>query len=673
MIRYYILSLLAILLLTKYSVAQENSHCPPIDNKKALRLLNEAISALKYSDKEGCTLLLEAIKLEPDYAQAYYILGHIYYTKAIKALDDINHIRFLDLYFSRAEKYFSKVTEICPQHEEYLAFYFLGMFYYNIKQYNKAKENLDVFVTKTLIEDDRIMIALERLKNCNTYFKLITNPVEFKPVSLEGISTVYDEFLPLLSPDNEFMLYTFRYLTREKNELTETEKEIFTVSYRIDTTSQGHEIFARGKSMPYPFNDGRNQGAVSITIDNNHLFITICEFTSVNNMPYKNCDIYSSNFVDGRWTSLLNLGENVNGVNTWEGQPSVTADGKILYFASAREESLGGIDIYQSKKKSTGKWSKAENLGHVINTKGNDKSPFMHSDSHTLYFSSDGRFGMGGFDIYFSTLQKNGEWSEPLNIGYPINTKDDDLGFIVSTNGKKAFFSSNKLDGKGGWDIYSFDLYKDARPEKVLFVKGRLLDEKGDVLIDAKVELKSTKNNRKTEALVDKLTGMYAVAVSVKPQEEFIMTVKKPNYSFTSRYIKPDEEIYENPINIDIEVKPIEVGVKVKLHNIYFAFNSSELDTISMIVLDNFIEFVNENPNIKFQLEGHTDNIDDDNFNLRLSNNRAKAVYNYLGNNGVDFNRMLYKGYGESKPVADNNTKKGRALNRRTEFNIIEK
>lgn len=667
-----ILVIVGVLLISKNNYAQNIPVCPPVENKKALRLLNEATSALKYSDKEGSALLLEAIKFEPEFAQAYYILGHFNYQKAIHALNDINQIRFLDLYFSRAEKYFLKVFEMCPQHEDYLASYYLGMFYYNIKQYDKSKFHLDVFATKSSIKDEMMNIVIERLRNCNTYFNLINNPVDFKPVSMEGVCTQFDEFLPLLSPDGEFMLYTMRYRNKEKNELTASEKEIFTVSYKSDTTITGHEVFSRGKAMPYPFNDGRNQGAVSITIDNNQLFITICEFTGVNIMLYKNCDIYSSTFTEGRWSPLVNLGKNVNGENTWEGQPSVTADGKILYFASARADGLGGIDIYQSKKKSTGKWGKAVNLGPIINTKGNDKSPFMHSDSHTLYFSSDGRFGMGGFDIYFTKL-KDGEWTEPQNIGYPINTKNDDLGFIVSTNGKKAYFSSNKLNGKGGWDIYEFDLYKDARPEKVLFVKGHLLDEKGDVLVDAKVELKSVRDNRKTEALVDRLTGNYAVASSVRPKEEFIMTVKKTDYSFTSRYIKPTEEFFKEPAQINFEVKPIKVGVTVKLHNIYFAFNSSGLDSISMIVLDNFIEFLDENPAIKFRLEGHTDNIDDDDFNLNLSNNRAKAVYDYLANHSVNAERISYKGYGESKPVADNSTVDGRALNRRTEFYILAK
>ncbi|NOZ45479.1 MAG: OmpA family protein [Chlorobi bacterium] len=652
---------------------QESENCQKITNNKALRLLNQATSALNYNDKESLNLLNQAIKLEPEFAQAYYFLGQINYKKALYALNDINQIRFLDLYFSRAEKYFIKVTKICPSHADFQAFYYLGMFYYNIKQYEKAKKYLDIFVTKTTIVGDQKNVALERLKNCNTYFNLINNPVDFNPVSLTGICTSYDEFLPLLSPDGEFMLYTSRYKSKEKDELTESEKEFFSISYRIDSLSNDEDIFTDGKPLTYPFNDGRNQGAVSISIDNNHLFITICDFTNINNIPYKNCDIYTSDYKDNKWTDLRRLSDNINGENTWEGQPSVTANGKILYFASARKGGYGGIDIYRSRKKSSGKWGKAENLGPVINTVGNDKSPFIHSDSQTLYFSSDGRFGMGGYDIFFSKLQKNNTWSEPVNIGYPINTRDDDVGFIVSTNGEKAYFSSNKYSGKGGWDIYSFKLPYEVRPERVLFVKGKLVDENDKALIDAKVELKSTKDNRKTEALVDHLTGKYAVAVSVRQKEEFIMTVKKPDYTFTSQYIKPFDEEIEKPIQIDFEVKPIEVGVKVKLNNIYFDFNSSDLDSVSMIVLDNFIEFLNDNPTIVFRIEGHTDNIDDDEFNLTLSQNRAKSVYSYLLKHGIEKYRMSFKGYGESRPVANNNTDEGRALNRRTEFNILGK
>jgi len=271
--RLIILFLLSFIVGSNY--AQNVDICPQIESQKALRLLNEATSALKFSDKEGSVLLLEAIKIEPEFAQAYYILGHINYNKAIDALNNINQIRFLDLYFSRAEKYFLKVTEICPPHEDFLAFYYLGMFYYNIKQYDKAKANLDVFATKSGISDDRKIIALERLKNCNTYFELVNNPVDFNPVSIEGIATPNDEFLPLISPDNEIMLYTQRYNKLGMNDLVAREHEIFTLSMREDTSNNQLDIFSEGIALSYPFNDGRNQGAVSISIDNNHLFITI--------------------------------------------------------------------------------------------------------------------------------------------------------------------------------------------------------------------------------------------------------------------------------------------------------------------------------------------------------------------------------------------------------------
>jgi len=320
-----------------------------------------------------------------------------------------------------------------------------------------------------------------------------------------------------------------------------------------------------------------------------------------------------------------------------------------------------------------GIWKPSVNIGDVINTTGNEKSPFIHSDSQTLYFSSDSHDGIGGYDIYYSKMNPDGTWSEPKNIGYPINTEGDEIGFIVSTFGNKAYFSSNKLQDSEGWDSYSFDLYEDARPKEVAIFKGDIKDEQGIPIEDAKLEVKEVKTNRITEGMVDKMTGKYAVALPVtKPEDEFIMTVKKKDYAFTSEYIKAKEIKKIEPVKVDFEVKPVEVGTTVKLNNIYFASSSAVFEKSSLVVLDNFLEYLNENPNIKLSIHGHTDNVGDDNSNQTLSEQRAKAVAEYLILMGLDNSRIVSThGYGETKPVATNDTEEGRALNRRTEF-VIE-
>lgn len=665
--------LLAFFFIYSTSFSQIDDLCVETRNKKAIKLYNDAINIINYDYKKGYILLKEAIIIEPDFIEVYYLLGEINYRNALHALSDIHEIQMLERYYSRAEKNFLKVTELCPSYYNYSSYFYLGEFYYDSKDFKKAQFNLLKFTSKSSLQSVEMDKAKAMLENVNIYLDLTENPVFFNPHYVEGICTKADEFLPYISPDGQYAFYTKRYKEMRLKAYVAEDVEEFTYSVRKETVDSLLCVYSKGNKMLLPFNDGRNQGGVSITIDNNHLYITICEFTRVGNKPYNNCDIYVSHLIDGKWSELINLGDSINSNNTWEGQPSISADGNTLYFASAREESIGGIDIYKTEKNKEGKWLKAKGLGLKINTKGNDKSPFIHSDNHTLYFSSDGRLGMGGFDIYFSKLQDNNKWTEPMNIGYPINTNDDDLGFIVSTNGQKAYFSSNKLSGVGGWDIYSFDLYDKARPKKVLFVKGQLVDEKGEILVDAKVELKSITSSKITEGLVDRMTGKYAVAVSVLKNEEFIMTVKKKEYSFTSQYINPYDEEFEEPKEVDFEVKKIEKGTNVKLNNIYFAFNSDSLDNRSKIVLDNFFEFLIENEQLKIRIDGHTDDIDTKEFNLDLSVRRAKAVHDYLKNTGIRKDRLKYTGYGETKPVADNNSDEGRALNRRTEFVILKK
>jgi outer membrane protein OmpA-like peptidoglycan-associated protein len=657
------------------AMAQYTHECEEIDTRKAVKLYEKAIDLPEYKKSETYELLLEAIKVEPDYFDALYVLAEINYFKAkrnSKAVD-IRVAKKSRTNFSRAENYFLKVVELCPSFNKYHSYYFLGEYYHYLNKREESAKYLRLFVSNNTKSKNDLANAKKMLNDVETYLDLINNPVPFDPVKVTGVSSEYDEYLPLISPDGELVFFTKKYRKKPMGELTEREFEEFTFSEKLNSAGVRIEQFSEGKKMPFPFNTGANQGGVTISIDNNHLFVTICNFIQVNNQPYNNCDIYTSDYEYGEWTNLRKLDKNINGKTTWEGQPTISADGKKLFFASARPGGFGGIDLYQADKDENGNWTQVKNLGSKINTKGNEKSPFIHSDSQTLYFSSDKLIGLGGFDIFYTKYLNDGTWSVPKNIGYPINTEDDDLGFVVSTDGKNAYFSSNKLSEDGGWDIYSFELYEEAKPEKVLFVKGQLIDAEGNELTDASLELKSAKTKRVTEGLVDKISGKYAVAVPIEKDEQFLMTVRKNEYAFSSQFINPDEEDFSKPVSIDFEVKPIEVGTTVKINNIHFATNSYELKETSKFILDNFLEFLNENSSIKVEIHGHTDKVGNDQENLVLSKNRAKAVSDYLVEHGIGSTRLSSKGFGEDLPVASNETEEGRALNRRTEFVIVEK
>ncbi|UPT66450.1 MAG: OmpA family protein [Sphingobacteriales bacterium JAD_PAG50586_3] len=396
------------------------------------------------------------------------------------------------------------------------------------------------------------------------------------------------------------------------------------------------------------------------------MYFTICR----DEAGYRNCDIYYSVFSNNEWGDITKL-DGVNLPDYWESQPSVSSDGNTIYFASDRPGGQGGMDIYKTVKAADGKWGKPINLGPTINTDLDDKSPFFHTDGQTLYFSSEGHQNLGGFDIFFSKTDSTGKFLKPKNIGYPINTDKDDLGFFCSTDGKTGYFATDRQKGVGGYDIMGFDLYAAARPEKVLFVKGTLKDDAGKPVKNATVEIKNIDNKQITKVQVDTTTGRYVTAVALK--SDYILTVKQPGTAFTSQYFSKADTATAKPRKVDLEVAPIKAGKAYTLNNINFATNSFELPKQSKLVVDEFAIFLSENPTMKVAIHGHTDDVGNDAANMTLSDNRAKAVYDYLVSKGIDSSRLSFKGFGETKPLAPNTTEPNRAKNRRTEFVIVAK
>ena len=361
------------------------------------------------------------------------------------------------------------------------------------------------------------------------------------------------------------------------------------------------------------------------------------------------------------------MGDHVNDKKQWDSQPSLAPDGKTLYFASYRDSVYGTSDIFVTTK-NNGSFSRATPL--PINTNGNEKSPFIHPDSRTLYFSSDSLPGMGGFDIYMVKKEGN-KWGKPVNLGYPINTEADEVGFFVSTDGKYGYFATNKLSGAGGYDIYSFELPTDKRPEKVLFVKGQVKGVNDEIPLAAKIELRNLSTSEIMDVDYDSLTGDYASVVMF--DADYIMTVKKEGYAYTSEYFSKEDTSLKTVVNRELDVQKMAVGQAYKLNNILFASASAELNTPSKNIISDFASFLRENPKMIVAIHGHTDSAGDADANMKLSQNRAKSVYNFLIESGIGASRLSYKGFGQTKPVAGNESEENRAQNRRTEFVIINK
>ncbi len=630
---------------------EKEDPCPLSDNKKARKLYEKAIDIARSDKNEARTLLKEAIELDNEFGRANFMMADLL----------IKQKRVAD-----AEPYLQTVARVCPDLDP-MVFYRLGSISFENKRWKESADYLKKFVDSRSRKEAEKSEARTMIKACDFYLQGYANPVPFNPNPLVEISTTADEYLPVITPDNEMAYFTRSTFLEEK----------FTGGINTERKRQerfsfapvvGSNSFQVGTPMPAPFNMNNNEGGASLSADNRYMFFTICKNDGGDQL---NCDLFYTVFSGGKWSEIKNAGPNINGKDTWESQPSLSSDGRTLYFASNRVGGLGGIDIWKCAKDAKGNWGIPENLGPRINTDGNEKSPFFHSDGQTLYFSSTGHLGFGGYDIYLSKLSKDIGWVKPKNIGYPINSERDDLGFFVSTDGKYGYFASDKLKGNGGWDVYSFELYKEARPERVLFVSGALRDENNQVISDAKVEIKNTKTREVTTVEVDSLTGKYVAVVAFN--EDHILTVKQPGKAFTSQYFSAADSSIGKPMKMDLKVEDIKVGKPYKLNNIYFKTSSSLLNEETIFIIEELTKFLQENKTVSIAIHGHTDNAGSATENMKLSADRAKMVFDLLVLNGIDSKRLSFKGFGATKPIASNITEKGKALNRRTEFMVTGK
>ena len=625
--------------------------CPLSDNKKARKLYEKALDVARSDKTEARSILKEALDLDSEFGRANFVMADLL----------IKQKRVAD-----AEPYLRTVARVCPDLDP-MVFFRLGSIAFENKNWKESQGFLKTFVDSRSKKEAEKSEARTMIQACDFYLQGYANPVPFNPFPLAAISTAADEYLPVITPDNEMAYFTRSTFLEEKftGGINTERKRQERFSF---APNAGSNSFQAGTPMPAPFNMNNNEGGASLSADNRYMFFTICKNDGGDQL---NCDLFYTVFQNGTWSEIKNAGPNINGKDTWESQPSLSSDGRTLYFASNRVGGLGGIDIWKSTKDAKGNWGVPENLGPRINTDGNEKSPFFHSDGQTLYFSSTGHLGYGGYDIYLSKLSKDTGWVKPRNIGYPINSERDDLGFFVSTDGKYGYFASDKLKGNGGWDVYSFELYKEARPERVLFVSGALRDENNQVISDAKVEIKNTRTREVTTVEVDSLTGKYVAVVAF--DEDHILTVKQPGKAFTSQYFSAADSSIGKPMKMDLKVEDIKVGKPYKLNNIYFKTSSSLLNPETIIIIEELTKFLQENKTVSIAIHGHTDNAGNAADNLKLSADRAKMVFDLLVLNGIDASRLSYKGFGATKPIASNLTDKGKALNRRTEFMVTGK
>jgi len=321
-------------------------------------------------------------------------------------------------------------------------------------------------------------------------------------------------------------------------------------------------------------------------------------------------------------------------------------------------------------------WSAPVNLGATINTPKNEKSPFIHPDSESLYFASDGHPGMGGYDLFKSKGAQE-QWGKPQNLGYPINTERDEIGLMVTLDGKQAYFASNKINRANGWDIYFFDLYEAVRPEEVVLVKGTLTKDQFVSDESSTVVLKNSATGKETALAVSEQDGSFTAVVKKEEASSMVVKVEAKKAAFSAAPLRlklaasgPPGEVAR--IELDLEHKELEQGGSYPIPHILFETGSDRLDMESEVLIGEFAEFLARADHLKVQIQGHTDNVGDPGANLDLSKRRAKRVADLLYELGISSTRLSHRGYGETKPVASNATEEGRAQNRRTVFVVTQ-
>ena len=476
------------------------------------------------------------------------------------------------------------------------------------------------------------------------------NNYTFKPINLgKEINSSHPEYLPILSIDGSELIFTRR--------LTGTNEDFF-VSKK-DSSGWGMAKPAGGN-----INTPQSEAAQTLSADGEWMIYA----ASGREDSYGNYDLYMAQKTNEEWEDVYHFGLGIN-TDQWEAQPSLSPDRKDLYFASRRPGGFGGIDIYVSHLKPNGYYSQPENMGPGINTSGDDQCPFIHADNQTLYFTSNGWLGYGDDDLFVVRKQPNGEWGKPENLGYPINTIEKEGTMCIAADGKTAYYAADRNDSYGGLDIYSFELREDVRPVKTLWVKGKITDKNTGKPVVSTLELNNLATHQTISHIQTDDAGNYFMTLPVG--KDYAFNVNSKGYLFYSDNFLMANKSPDSTYIKNILLEPIASNASVVLKNIFFEVNKYELNPESQTELDNLVRLLNENPTMEIEISGHTDNVGKPSDNMVLSNNRAKAVVNFLISKKINPARLVAKGFGETKPLADNKTEAGRLQNRRTEMRVI--
>lgn len=606
--------------------------------KKAMADFDKAQVYLNNNNYESAIASLkDAATADPNFQVAIVQLAEL--NRRIKSFDE-------------AKQYYSKALALGAGSDARI-YYGLAESHLNTGDYHNALKNITLFIDKyTGSDKDFLAKAKKYKKDCEFSILALKTPQKYEPVNLgPQINSKHRDYFPAITADNETLIFSRNIAGNE---------DFFISKKRNKEWSSPVSLSSNINTSQF------NEGAQSISPDGQYLFFTGC------NRPngLGRCDLYVSHKEGNNWGQPFNLGAPVNSIY-WESQPAISPDGNTLYFVSNRPGGIGGYDIWKTLLNEEGEWSAPVNLGPEINTPYDENTPFLHADGKTLYFSSDGWPGMGNKDIFMSRLDSTGHWSNPLNMGYPINSFSEESGLIVSPDGTEAFFSSNLKDGYGDMDIYQFKLPDDKKPMAITYVKGIVRDKETRKFLEARVQVVNL-GNKKTayNDYTSKENGEFLAVMPIGA--DYAFNVSADGYLFYSENYQLTAANGNKPFLLEIDLDRLKVGTDMILKNIFFNTNEYTLLPSSVTELATLKDLLKNNLNIHIEVQGHTDNIGNDLQNEKLSVNRAKAVYDHLIESKIDPERLTYKGYGESKPIAGNETEEKRKRNRRTSFLITK-
>jgi outer membrane protein OmpA-like peptidoglycan-associated protein len=631
------------------------------------KYIKEAEAAMAQKDKKkALELYLKALELNPNKAEVNYSIGLLYLEGDFKY---------------KALPYFEKAAALgLPS--GYTIQKFLGIAYQFNHNFEKAKECFLKYKATVTDKEERRKVD-RKIYECENGLEFLANPV---PVQIDNlgpaINTAFPEYAPVISADDSLLIFTSRR-PGSTGGATDQSGLHFEDLYISKKTAEG---WSTPQNMGFPVNTTTHEASVGISPDGTQLFI------------YKdngNGDIYVCQLgQDQKWSRPVSVGNEINSVQSFENGACLSFDGKQLFFASNRAGGAGGNDIWVVEKQENGTWGKPTNLGQPINTEADEESPFLDLDGKTLYFSSRSHKGMGGYDIFKSVFDEvSRKWSTPENLGYPINSADNDLYFILSGDGRYGYYASVKEGGYGDKDIYRISMppradyqelqarlqvIREKKGEKQpgenhsYIVSGRVVDEvTSESVGNALVQLKDI-NGSVVSEISTRPDGKYNFTITSDTLQKVVLSAYAKGFGPFVKEIELPAGGIQKGQEYDLLLKKLNVGEKFVLRNIYFDFDKSDIKKESETELANLIQLLNDNPSLVIEIRGYTDSKGEKEYNLQLSQRRAEAVLNYLVSGGISKKRLNAKGYGESAPVGNGQPQTEEETSRRTEFVIIE-